>query len=56
MLDDIVALSENDDLLENGVDELVIEAELEDEEDAEDEILSGVDEQGELLDLFDEED
>lgn len=56
MLDDVVALSENDELLENGVDELVIEAELDDEDDAEDEILGGVDEQAELLDLFDEED
>ena len=56
MLDDVVALSENDELLENGVDELVIEAELDDEDDAEDEILGGVDEQVELLDLFDEED
>lgn len=56
MLDDVAALSENDDLLENGVDELVIEAELEDEEDAEDELLGGVDKQAELLDLFDEED
>lgn len=56
MLDDVVALSENDELLENGVDELVIEAELDDEDDAEDEILGGVDEQAELLDLYDEED
>lgn len=56
MLDDVVALSENDELLENGVDELVIEAELDDEDDAEDELLGGVDEQAELLDLYDEED
>ena len=56
MLDDVVALSENDELLENGVDELVIDAELDDEDDAEDELLGGVDEQAELLDLFDEED
>ena len=53
MLDDIVVLSENDDLFENGVDELVIEAELEDEDDAEDELLGGGDERAELLDLFD---
>lgn len=56
MLDDVVALSESDELLENGVDELVIEAEMEDEDDAEDELLGGVDEQAELLDLLDEED
>ena len=56
MLDDVVALSENDELLENGVDELVIEAELDDEDDAEDELLGGVDEQAEPLDLYDEED
>lgn len=56
MLDDIVALSENDSLLEYGPDEVVIEAELEEEDEAEDELLSGVDEQAELLDLFDEED
>jgi hypothetical protein len=56
MLDDVVALSENDELLENGVDELVIEAELDDEDEAEDDLLGGVDEQAELLDLYDEED
>ena len=56
MLDDVAALSESDELLEYGVDELVIEAELDEEADAEDDILGGVDEQAELLDMFDEED
>lgn len=56
MLDDVIALSENDELLVNGADEVVIEAELEVEDDAEDDILGGVDEQAELLDMFDEED
>ena len=51
MLDDVVALSESDELLEYGVDELVIEAELDEEADAEDELLGGFDEQAEPLDL-----
>ena len=53
MLDDVIALSENDELLVNGADEVVIEAELDVEDDAEDDILG---EQAELLDMFDEED
>ena len=51
MLDDVAALSESDELLEYGVDELVIEAELDEETDAEDELLGGFDEQAEPLDL-----
>ena len=51
MLDDVAALSESDELLEYGVDELVIEAELDEEADAEDELLGGFDEQAESLDL-----
>lgn len=51
MLDDVAALSESDELLEYGVDELVIEAELDEEADAEDELLGGFDEQAEPLDL-----
>ena len=51
MLDDVAALSESDELLKYGVDELVIEAELDEEADAEDELLGGFDEQAEPLDL-----
>lgn len=51
MLDDVAALSESDELLEYGVDELLIEAELDEEADAEDELLGGFDEQAEPLDL-----
>lgn len=51
MLDDVATLSESDELLKYGVDELVIEAELDEEADAEDELLGGFDEQAEPLDL-----